>query len=166
MSDYQRPRPLESPDGVGGFVSGVSSLDRWLTRYARIAAAAGSARTYVTVSDGRVAGYYALSVGQVTLEEGHGRLARGLGSHPIPVMLLARLAVDLRDQGRGLGAGLLRDAIARTLAVSEQAGVRALVVSATNPTAADFYARFGFEPLPGDPLRLFLLHKDMRRLLG
>lgn len=86
------------------------------------------------------------------------------GRHPVPVMLLARLAVDRREQGGALGAAMLRDAIARTLQVSEEVGVRALLVSATNPAAAAFYEHFGFEPLPGDPLRLFLLHKDMRRL--
>ncbi len=81
-------------------------------------------------------------------------------------MLLDRLAVDQRDQGNGLGAGLLRDAIARTLAPSEHVGIRALVVSATSPSGRRLLRAVGFEPLPGDPLRLFLLHKDMRRLLG
>jgi GNAT superfamily N-acetyltransferase len=166
VSAYRRPRPLGPDDRLDGFDSGVPSLDAWLLRYARIAAAAGSARTYVTTTGDRVAGYYALSVGEVARGSAEGRLARGLGSHPIPVMLLARLAVDRRDHGRGLGAGLLRDAIARTLAVSEQAGVRALVVSATDASAAAFYEHFGFEPLPGDELRLFLLQKDMRRLTG
>jgi GNAT superfamily N-acetyltransferase len=166
VSEYGRPRPLERSDRVVDFDSGVASLDGWLARYAHVASAAGSARTYVTVMGARIAGYYALSAGEVERAAAEGRLARGLGAHPVPVMLLGRLAVDGRDQRRGLGAALLRDAIARTLAVSAEVGVRALIVAAIDASAADFYTRFGFEPLPGDPLRLFVLQKDMRRLLG
>jgi GNAT superfamily N-acetyltransferase len=166
VSRYTRPRPLERTDRLEGFDSGVHSLDAWLVRYARIAASAGSARTYVTCEGERVAGYHALSTGEVKRAEGEGRLARGMGRYPISVLLLARLAVDRRDQGRGVGAGLLRDAVARTMAVSEQVGVRALVVSATDEQAGAFYGHFGFDPLPGDPFRLFLLVKDMRRLLA
>jgi GNAT superfamily N-acetyltransferase len=166
VSGYEWPRPLERGDLLVGFDSGAASLNTWLVRYAHVAAATGSARTYVTGIDDRIAGYYALSAGEVERAAAEGRLTRGLGAHPVPVMLLGRLAVDRRDQGSGLGAALLRDAIARTLSVSAEVGVRALVVAAIDATAADFYERFGFEPLPGDPLRLFLLQKDMRRLLG
>ena len=166
MSGYERPRPLEREDPTAGFDSGVPSLDVWLARYAHVAAATGSARTYVTTTGDRIAGYYALSAGDVARAEAEGRLVRGLGAHPVPVMVLGRLAIDRRDQGRGLGASLLRDAIGRTLAVSEEVGVRALLVAAIDTPAAAFYERFGFESLPGDPLRLFLLQKDMRRLLG
>jgi GNAT superfamily N-acetyltransferase len=166
VSDYQRPRPLQRADTVEDFDSGIASLDRWLARYALIAEAAGSARTYVTCRVGRIAGYYALATGDVQRAAGEGRLARGLGAHPIPVLVLARVAVDRRDQARGVGAGLLRDAIARAVAVSDEVGVRAMLVSATNQDAVDFYEHHGLQPLPGDPLRLFLLVKDMRRLLG
>lgn len=162
MSAYQRPRPLQRADRVEAFESGVVSLDQWPARYAWIAEAARSARTYVTWSGERIAGYYALATGEVR-RAAEGRLGRGLGAHPIPVVLLVRLAVDRRDQGCGVGAGLLRDAIARTMAVSDEVGVRALVVSATDQDAASFYEHHGLEPLPGDPLRLFLLVKDMHR---
>ena len=165
MSTYERPRPLEREDPTAAFDSGVSSLDVWLARYAHVAAATGSARTYVTSAGERIAGYYALSAGEVARDAAAGRLVRGLGAHPVPVMVMGRLAIDRRDQGRGLGAALLRDAIARTLSVSEEVGVRALLGGAIDDSAASFYERFGFEPLPGDPLRLFLLQKDMRRLL-
>jgi GNAT superfamily N-acetyltransferase len=165
VNAYQRPRPLQRTDRVEEFESGVASLDRWLARYAWMAEAARSARTYVTCDGERIAGYYALATGEVQRAGGEGRLGRGLGAHPIPVLILARLAVDRRDQGLGLGAGLLRDAIARTVAVGDEVGVRALVVSAIDEAAASFYEHYGLQPLPGDPLRLFLLVKEMRRLL-
>ena len=111
-------------------------------------------------------GYYTLTASQVLHENASERLARGAARHPIPVVLLARLAVDKTAQGRRLGQSLLLDAIRRVLDVAESLGVRALLVHAKHERAKDFYRRLaGFEPLPGDPLALCLLLKDARKSL-
>ena len=162
MTRYERPRPLEPGDRTAGFDSGAAELDEWLARHARTAAAAGSARTFVTVSGGRVAGYYALAAGAVERSAATGRLGRGVPGHPVPVVVLARLAVDRRDQGRGIGGGLLRDAMLRSLAAADSIGMRALIVHARDPAAAAFYARHGFAASPTDPLHRILLLKDLR----
>jgi len=166
VSAYARPRPLQPGDRTSGFDSGAPELDEWLARQARTAAAAGSARTFVSVTGGRIAGYYALAGGAVERPAAGGRLGRGMPSHPVPVIVLARLAVDRRDQGRGVGRGLLRDASLRTLAAADAIGVRALIVHARDPSAAAFYDRDGFEPSPTDPLHRVLLLKDMRAALA
>lgn len=160
------PAPLTAGHRVEAFNCGVEVLDQWLRRYAFRNQQAGAARTFVVTDDEHnVVGYYSLAVGSVDHVTATARATKGLARHPIPVMVLARLAVDRRYQGRKLGAGLLRDAILRTLAVSEQAGVRALLVHAKNDTARQFYARYGFEPSPIDPLIMMLLIKDVRKVL-
>lgn len=111
--------------------------------------------------DETVAGSYTLAVGEVRREEAAARLTKGLARLPVPVMLLARLGVDLAWQGKGVGAGLLRDAALRTLQVADVAGVRALVVHAKNDQARTFYERFDFRPSPTDPLHLYVLLKDL-----
>ena len=123
----------------------------------------GSARVYVVVdaSDSVVA-YYALTVASLERAEATKRAAKGMPRHSIPAMLLARLAVDRREQGKGLGASLLRDALERTLLVADLAGVRLLLVHAVDEEAREFYAHYGFEPSPSDPLNLQLLVKDIR----
>ena len=165
MTAYERPRPLAAGDVTAGFRCGAPELDAWLERHARVAAAAGSARTFVTVSGDRVAGYYALAAGSVERSAAVGRLGRGMPGHAVPVVVLARLAVDLRDQRAGVGRGLLRDALLRTLIAADSIGVRALIVHARDERAADFYRRHGFEPSPTDPLHLLLLMKDVRATL-
>jgi predicted N-acetyltransferase YhbS len=92
-------------------------------------------------------------------------VAKGIPNHPVPVVLLARLAVDRRFQGRGVGKGLLRDALLRSLAAAEVVGIRAVLVHAKDQHAADFYGQFGFAPSPTDPLHLMLLMKDLRRTI-
>jgi len=128
----------------------------------------GSARTYV-VAEGqtqqRVVGYHALTAGSVEHRDAISRAAQGMPRHPIPVVVLARLAVDRSVQGRGLGAFLLRDAMVRTLAAAEQLGIRALLVHALNDAAARFYTRHGLLPAPTDSLHLMILVKDIRRAL-
>lgn len=161
------PAPLTAEHRVEAFNCGVEVLDQWLRRYALRNQQAGAARSFVVADEEHnVVGYYSLAAGSVDHVTATSRAKKGLARHPIPVMVLARLAVDRRYQGRKLGAGLLRDAILRTLAVSEQAGVRALLVHAKNDTARRFYARYGFEPSPIDPLVMMLLIKDARRVLG
>jgi predicted N-acetyltransferase YhbS len=162
VSAYERPRPLAPGDATAGFDCGAAELDEWLERHARNALAAGSARTFVTRRGERIAGYYALAAGSVERSAAAGRLGHGMPGHPVPVVVLARLAVDRRDQGAGVGSGLLRDAMLRTLTAAESIGVRALIVHARDQTAAGFYARHGFEASPTDALHRVLLIKDLR----
>lgn len=165
---YSRPEPLRERHELEGFESGEPSLDTWLHRYARHAEAAGSACVFVTTDDGeRVVGYYALTVGQVQAEVATARLVKGQpAGRPVPVLILARLAIDERHQSRGLGRSLLQDALLRCETAAESVGVRALVVHASTDEAQGFYGRFGFEPSPTDPLHLTLLMKDLKRFLG
>jgi GNAT superfamily N-acetyltransferase len=164
MATLRGPRPLERDDIRDGFDCGVASLDTWLTEHAPSADAAGSARTYVVVDDerDRVVGYYALTVASLEREEATGRAARGMPRHPIPAVLLARLAVDESVQGEGAGARLLVDAMQRTLLVAEETGIRLLLVHAVNEEARSFYPHFGFEASQSDPMNLQLLIKDIR----
>lgn len=145
----------------------MGSLDVWLVKHARAAAGAGSARTYVVVDtrQDRVVGYHALSLASIEHADATERGRKGMPRHPIPAMLLARLAVDKAVQGNGIGAFLLRDAMGRALSVAEQAGMRLLLVHALNDEARAFYEHFGFEPSPSDPMNLQLLVEDIRLAL-
>ena len=163
MPTRRGPRPLERKDRRDGFSCGVPSLDTWLSEHAPAADAAGSARTYVVVDeDRRVVAYYALTVASLEREAATGRAARGMPRHPIPAMLLARLAVDESPQGNGLRATLLADALHRTLRVAAETGIRLLLVHAIDEQARAFYLHYGFEPSPSDPMNLQLLVKDVR----
>ena len=160
------PQPLDAGHALDAFDCGNLALNEWLIRHARQAHASGSARTYVVFDDQRIAGYFSLAVGQVDSLEAHERVRKGMGNYPIPVVILARLAVSMVDQGRGLGVGLLQDAIRRTLVVADEAGVRALLTHPIDETAERFYLRFGFEASPAREQQLILLLKDARRLLA
>jgi GNAT superfamily N-acetyltransferase len=160
------PQPLDAAHLLDAFDCGNPALNEWLVRYARQAHASGSARTYVVVDGQRIAGYFSLAVGQIDSVEAPDRVRKGMGNYPIPVVILARLAVAMVDQGRGLGVGLLQDAIRRTLMVTDQAGVRALLTHPIDDAAARFYLRFGFEASPAREQQLILLLKDARRLFG
>jgi len=158
---------LGAVHNLEGFDCGSEVLNRFLGRFALANQQAGSARTYVVRRGrSRVVGYYSLSVGAVESAVAPRRVARGLARHPIPVMLLARLAVDRPEQGRGLGRALLKDALLRTLQASEIAGIRAVLVHAKDEEVRAWYERFDFESSPTDPLHLFLLMKDLRALVG
>jgi len=159
-SGYTVPRLLAVDDHLDGFDSGKPELDQWLVRQAQRNQAGGGSRTYVTTRDGRVVGYYSLATGSVVHAEASGKVRRNQ-PNPIPVILLGRLAVDRKDQGRGLGAHLLRDAITRTVAAANIVGVRAMLVHALHEQARQFYLNFDFEPSPTDPFHLFLLIKDV-----
>ena len=152
---------------LDGFDCGVSSLGSWLLDHARTAAASGSARTFVLTDNelGRVVGYHALTVASVSRENAAERVTKGMPRHEIPAVLLARLAVDSAVQGRGLGAWLLRDAMLRTVAVSEEVGIRALLVHAIDDSARAFYTRFCFEPSPTDGNNLQIIIKDIKASL-
>lgn len=161
MSGYSRPRPISDSDDVATFDSGETSLDDYLLKRALANHAGGASRCFVTSWEGRVVGYYALASGSVAHADLSGKVRRNMPD-PVPVILLSRLAVDRKHQGRGLGESLLRDAIARGVQVAEQIGVRAILVHALHDDARRFYLRFGFEPSPTDPLHLLLLIKDAK----
>jgi GNAT superfamily N-acetyltransferase len=167
MSRFGDPEPLDDAHVLEGFDCGVESLDVWLIRHARQAVAAGSARVFVTVDadTGRVCGYSALTAAAVSHEQATERARKGQPRHPIPAVLLARLAVDRAVQGHGIGAWLLRDAMRRAITASEAVGIRVLLVHALDERARGFYERWGFQASPTDPLNLQMLFKDIRRSL-
>ncbi|MDE3137991.1 MAG: GNAT family N-acetyltransferase [Acidobacteriota bacterium] len=150
---------------LSAFDCGKPSLNDWLRRFALANQQNDSARTYVLQRAGKVVGYYSLSAGSVRREESPARIARGLARHPIGVILLARLAVDRNERGRGLGKTLLVDALARAMAAADAVGARAILVHAIDDEAAAFYRKFGFESSPLDPRQLMLLMKDLRATL-
>ncbi|HEY3553442.1 MAG TPA: GNAT family N-acetyltransferase [Solirubrobacterales bacterium] len=146
------------------FSCGQELLDRWLRRYAGQGEDRDSARTFVVTSDqGEVCGYYTLVAGQVEHEGATKTVRRGLSEHfPIPVVILARFAIDQRHQGQGLGARLLDDALNRICRAAEEVGVRAVVVHAIDDTAAGFYERFGFRALSSSPRTLMVTLAELR----
>jgi len=152
---------LHRRHAVDSFDCGRAALNRYLRQHALNNQNARAAQTYIALSGEKVIGYYTLVVGEVAHETAAERLRKGLARYPIPVMVLARLAISLDWQGKGLGSSMLRDAILRTLAAAEIAGIRAIVVHAKDETARRFYTRHGFEPSPTDPLHLYALLKDL-----
>ena len=166
MSDDRRVEKLRRDHPVENFDCGREDLNRYLVRYAWQNQQAGAAQTYVGIVGKVIVGYHTLAVGHVTLEDAPQRLTKGLAKHPVPVMLLARLATDRRWQGQGVGKALLRDAMHRTLQAAEIAGIRALAVHAKDEDARRFYEHFDFIPSPTDPMHLFVLLKDVRRIIS
>jgi predicted N-acetyltransferase YhbS len=160
-----RIEKLRRDHAIGTFDCGREALNRFLIRYAFQNQQAGASQTYLALAEQEIAGYYTLVVGQVAYDEAHERLTKGLAHHPVPVMLLARLAVAAGWQGKGLGSGLLKDAMLRTLQAADIAGIRAFVVHAKDDAAKSFYERFDFVPSPSDPYHLFRLLKDIRATL-
>nr|WP_305888613.1 GNAT family N-acetyltransferase [Methylomonas sp. SURF-2] len=146
------------------FDCGKPALNEWLVRHARQAQGSGSAKTFVITGDTqRVIGYFSLTVGQIDTLDAPERIRKGMGQYPIPVAILARLAVSKDHQGRGIGIGLLQDAIRRSLLIAEQAGIRAMLTHPIDDEAARFYRRFGFIASPLQEQQLLLLLKDARR---
>ncbi|MBI2396336.1 MAG: GNAT family N-acetyltransferase [Xanthomonadales bacterium] len=157
------PEPLAAQHRLEGFDCGKAALNDWLLRHARQAQGSGSAKTFVVADNKRVAGYFSLTVGQADTLEAPERIRKGMGQYPVPVVSLARLAVSSQDQGHGIGFGMLRDAIRRTLLIAEQAGIRALLTHPIDEEAARFYSRFGFIASPLRERQLLLLLKDARK---
>jgi GNAT superfamily N-acetyltransferase len=157
---------LNRTNNVEPFTCGQPQLDRFLTRHALQAQQANSSQTYVAVSGGAVVGYYTIVAGEVLHAQAPERVVKGMQRHPIPLLVLACLAVHTEAQGRGLGAGLLLDALGRTLQVADMIGVRALAVHAKDDQAISFYRHFGFAPSPTDARHLFMLIKDIRLAAG
>lgn len=156
------PESLGSGHVIERFDCARESLNTWLLRHARLAQSAGSAKTFVVADDAEVVGYYSLTVGQVSALDAPERLRKGMGAYPIPVVLLARLAVSRSHQGNGIGVGMLKDAMRRALLISEQAGVRAMLTHLIDDQAASFYRRYGFVASPVQESQLLLLLKDVR----
>ena len=166
MSEGRRVEKLRTHHNIEGFDCGREELNRYLLRYAWQNQQAGAAQTYVGLVGDAVVGYHTLAVGQISRDEAPERLTKGLARHPIPIMLLARLAVVRRWQGQGVGKALLKDAMWRTLQAADIAGIRALAVHAKDDQARNFYQRFDFLPSPTDPMHLFVLHKDLRKIIS
>lgn len=151
-----RHHPIED------FDCGTEVLNRFLARFAFMNQQANASQTYVCSADGCAIGFYTLVVGEVSFDDAPERLKKGLARHPVPLMLIARLAVSLTWQGKGAGAGLLKDAMCRTKQAAEIGGIRALATHAKNENARTFYEHFGFTQSPTDPLHLFILTKDIQ----
>jgi GNAT superfamily N-acetyltransferase len=161
-----RIEKLTRAHAVEDFNCGQLDLDRFLIRRAMQAQQANSSQTYVALSGASVVGYHTLVVGQVEQAHAALRVAKGMPRHPIPLLILARLAVHKDWRGQGLGAGLLRDALSRTLQAADIAGVRALAVHAKDDEAVAFYRHFTFEASPTDARHLFLLIKGIKMATG
>ncbi len=161
-----RVEKLARHHALEGFTCGREALDRFLVRFAFSNQQANASQTYLGLADDAIVGFYTLVVGEVTYEGAPARLTKGLAHHPVPIMLLARLAVASSWQGKRVGAGLLKDAMLRTLAAADIAGIRAFAVHAKDDNARAFYEHFGFVPSPTDARHLFLLVKDLRHIAG
>jgi GNAT superfamily N-acetyltransferase len=160
IEKLRRDHPVED------FDCGNAELNRFLHRHALQSQQASAAQTYLGLVEKTIVGFYTLTVSEVDWIEAPERLKKGLGRHPVPLMLLARIAVDRRWQAKGIGSALLRDAVLRTLQAAEIAGIRAIAAHAKDETAKQFYERFDFIALPTDELHLFVLLKDIKRLIG
>lgn len=161
--------PLELHHQVDRFECGREQLDRWLRAYAGQGQRRDTARTFVVCRQREtdVVGYYTLVASQVEQEEATGEVQRGTSKHfPIPVCLIARIAVDRSEQGIGLGRSLLLDALQRTEHASRSVAMRAVLVHALDEEAAAFYARFGFRSASTDPLTLMVPLESVRQVLA
>ena len=163
---YRPPEPLEQQHRLDDFQSEEPALDEWLRRHARQAHASGSARVYVTTTvedPDTVAGYFALAAASVAPADASERALKGQPfGRPVPAILLARLARDVRHKGSGLGPSLLQDALLRCSQAAETIGARVLLVHANHERAKAFYRKYGFDGSPTDPLHLLMLMKDVR----
>ena len=157
---------LSREHDLSGFDCANATLNEWLRKFAWTNQQADSAKTYVALDDDRVIGYYALTTGSVHKHESPQRIAKGFANHPIGVVLLARLAVDQTQQGKGLGKALVFDALSRVEEAADIVGVRAVLVHAIDDAARRFYLHFNFEESPVDPYQLLLLLKDLRKAMG
>lgn len=159
------PKPIGTNHQIGDFTSGVVSLDEWLKRRALANQASGAARTFVVCEADKVVGYYALASGAVNVAAAPGRFRRNMPD-PIPVVVLARLAVDRSYQGRSLGRALVRDAARRVLNAAEAIGIRGILVHAISDGAKAFYLAVGFEPSPIEPMTFMVTLTDIRKSLA
>jgi predicted N-acetyltransferase YhbS len=157
---------LDAHHDLSHFDSSNDELDAWLRRHALAAQQMDSARTFVVTKARRVVGYFSLTMGSVLRQDAPSKLVRGLPAYPVGMVLLARLAVDRVEQGTGLGATLLAEALRKAVSAGDAAAARLVVVDAVDENAARFYERFGFVPAPGHPFRLYRRMKDVRASLA
>lgn len=165
-SPYAPIRKLAATDQVDAFDCGHAALNQFLQRYALINQKANSTQTYVCCQADVAVGFYSLAVGSVDPEAAPSRVMKGLARHPVPVMILARLAVDKCHQRKGLGQALLKDAVLRTAQAADIAGIRCLLVHAKDDAARRWYESWEFEPSPTDPYHQFLMLKDLKGILS
>lgn len=165
MSALSPPEPLADRHDFGDFRCGEATLDDWLRRRARANEVSGASRTYVVCAANRVVGYFALASGMVMQEAAPGRFRRNM-PNPIPVAVLARLAVDERWHGQGVGRALFRDAALRVSHAADSIGIRGIVVHAISEQAKEFYAALGFDPSPSEPMTLMVTLSDIRAALS
>jgi GNAT superfamily N-acetyltransferase len=165
-SEELRLERLHAGHDLAAFDSGNAELDGWLQRHALAAQQVNSARTFLLTAGSRILGYFSLTMGSVRREEAPRRLVRGLPGYPVGMVLLARLAVDRAEQGRGRGALLLAEALRKAVAAGEAAAAWLVVVDAIDERAAGFYRRHGFLPAPDHPLRLYRRISDVRASSG
>jgi GNAT superfamily N-acetyltransferase len=158
------PERLSPEHDLAAFDSGVRVLDEWLRRRALQNEASGASRTYVVCVGKQVAGYYSLAVGAATHEEVPGRVKRNMPD-PVPLMILGRLVVDLAFQGKGIGTGLLKDAVLRTMQAAEIAGIPGLLVHAISNEAKRFYEAYGFITSPIDPMMVVITLVEAERII-
>lgn len=166
MSAYGSIEKLKREHLLDGFDCGKEPLNRFLKRQAWNSQQANSAQTYVLAQELSVVGYYSLAAGSVGHDEGTERVKKGQAQHAIPVILLARLAVDQSLQGKSIGPALLKDALLRAASAAGTIGARAVLVHAKDDQAKGFYEHFNFEPSPSDPYHLLLIMKDLLRIAG
>lgn len=153
------PVPLTKEQDIAAFDSGDPVLDLWLQRTALKNERNGASRTFVVCDENRVIGYYALATGAVEQGDVPGKVRRNMPD-PIPVIVLGRLAVDREYQGKGIGRGMLKDAVLRVIGVAEQVGVKAVLVHAISEEAKRFYLRAGFDESPTNDMTLMITIKD------
>lgn len=161
----RRIESLNSGHDLQSFDCGKDALNQWVQKYALQAQSANSSKTYVALNGSAIVGFYSLAVGHVEFDEASTRLKKGLARQPVPVMLLARLAVHKEWQNKGLGKALLRDAVLRTLQAAEIVGIRAFVTHAKDEDAMRFYQRFDLKRFDSDPLHVGALLKDLKALV-
>lgn len=157
---------LAASHNAQDFDCGKPALNQFLIKHALQSQQSNSATTYVACKENKIIGYYSLVVGAVEHEETPEQIKKGLSRHPVPLMILARLAVNRNEQGKGIGKGLLKDALLRTAQAADIAGIRALVIHVKDDEAKSWYAQFDCDPSPTDPLHLYLLIKDIKKILG
>ena len=163
-SSLGAPEPIQAEHDCSGFQSGEPDLDNWLKRRALKNQASGATRSYVACCEAKVAGYYSLAVGAASRRLATGAVGRNMPD-PVPVMILTRLAVDSTWQGRGLGASLLQDAVARTVQAAGIAGIRAMLVHALSDEASHFYRHFGFQATTSEPMTLMATLSSLERAM-
>lgn len=156
-------RKLQRSDDASGFDCGQPALNQYIKNFAWANQRSDSAQNYVLATGTTIHAFYSLTVGSVLHEESPSRITKGLAKYPVPVMILARFAVDLSLQRMGIGRSMLKDALSRINNVADMVGIRACIVHAKDDKVREWYEKFGFEAGPADPYRMYLLMKDIRK---